>query len=101
MRTFVPATVLGLQNLVRWSKENNVRLRCSGYRHSWSSIFPEDNQFLVSLLDIHEVTRIPDPLAIGSSAQANGNELMGIDIHENPSFSPGEQCVRVGASVTN
>lgn len=99
--TFVPTTVLGLQNLVKWSKANNFRVRCSGYRHSWSSTFSEDNQILVSLLDLHEVTRIPDPLAIGSTAKADGNELMSIDILDNPSFSPGKQCVRVGAAITN
>lgn len=39
---------------------------------------------LVSLLNIQEGTRLPDPLAIGSTAQANGNELMRIDMLETP-----------------
>lgn len=100
--TFVPSTVLGLQNLVKFTKENGLRVRCSGYRHSWSPIFSADNEILVSLLDLDEVNTIPDSLAIGPDAQPNGNELMGIDILQKPSFiSSGKDCVRVGAAVTN
>lgn len=100
--TFVPTTVLGLQNLVKYAKENKLRVRCSGFRHSWSSIFSADNEILVSLLDLKEVTRIPNPLAIGPDAKPNGNELMSIDILEKPAFvSSGKNCVRVGAAVTN
>ena len=99
--TFVPTTVLGVQNLVKYTKANNLRVRCSGYRHSWSNTFSEDREILVSLLDLHEVTRIPDPLAIGPDAKSSGNELMSIDILDKPSFSPNKRCVRVGVAVTN
>ena len=100
--TFVPSTVLGLQNLVKFTKEKGLRVRCGGYRHSWSSIFSADNEILVSLLDLEEVNTIPDSLAIGPDAEPNGNELMSIDILEKPSFlKSGKNCVRVGAAVTN
>lgn len=100
--TFVPSTVLGLQNLVKFTKEKGLRVRCAGYRHSWSPIFSADNQILVSLLDLDEVNTIPDSLAIGPDAVPNGNELMSIDILEKPSFLPsGKNAVRVGAAVTN
>jgi FAD/FMN-containing dehydrogenase len=100
--TFVPSTVLGLQNLVKFTKQNGLRVRCSGYRHSWSPIFSSDNEILVSLLDLEEVTTVPDSLAIGPDAEPNGNELMSIDILEKPAFlSSGKNCVRVGAAVTN
>lgn len=45
---------------------------------------------------------MPNPLAIGPTQEANGNELMSIDILRKPSFSTsGKDCVRVGAAVTN
>lgn len=100
--TFVPTTVLGLQNLIKYAKANNFRVRCSGYRHSWSSTFSANNEILVSLLDLAQVNTTPDPLAIAADAPANGNELMSIDILEKPAFlSSGKNVVRVGAAVTN
>ena len=100
--TFVPTKTLGLQNLVKYAKEHGFRVRCAGYRHSWSDTFSEDNEILVSLLGLKEVNNIPNPLATGPTHNANGNELMSIDILEKPSFSTsGKDCVRVGAAVTN
>lgn len=100
--TFVPTTVLGLQNLIKYAKANNFRVRCSGYRHSWSATFSANNEILVSLLDLAQVNTIPDPLAIAADAPTNGNELMSIDILEKPAFlSSGKNVVRVGAAVTN
>lgn len=100
--TFVPTTVWGLQNLIKYAKANNFRVRCSGYRHSWSSTFSANNEILVSLLDLAQVNTTPDPLAIAADAPANGNELMSIDILEKPAFlSSGKNVVRVGAAVTN
>ena len=100
--TFVPTKILGLQNLVEYAKENNFRVRCSGYRHSWTDTFSADNEIFVSLLGLKEVNSIPNPLAIGPTHAANGNELMSIDILPKPSFSAsGKDCVRVGAAVTN
>lgn len=100
--TFVPTTVLGLQNLIKYAKTNNFRVRCSGYRHSWSPTFSADNEILVSLLDLAHVNKIPDPLAIAADAAVDGNELMSIDILEKPAFlSSGKNVVRVGAAVTN
>lgn len=100
--TLVPTTVLGLQNVVKYAKSNNFRVRCSGYRHSWSTTFSADKEILVSLLDLKEVTNIPDPLAIGPNVTLNGNELKSIDILEKPAFlSSGKDIVRVGAAVTN
>lgn len=100
--TFVPTTVLGLQNLVKYAKANNLRVRCGGYRHSWSSTFSEDDEIFVSLLDLAQVNNIPDPLAIGPDAVSAGNQLMSIDILEKPTFlSSGKNIVRVGSAVTN
>ena len=100
--TFVPTKTLGLQNLVKYAKDNNLRVRCGGYRHCWSDTFSADEEILVSLLGLEEVNSIPNPLAIGPTHKPNGNELMSIDILEKPFFSTsGKDCVRVGVAVTN
>lgn len=100
--TFVPTTVLGLQNVVKYAKANNFRVRCSGYRHSWSTTFSADNEILISLLDLKEVTTTPDPLPIGPDATPDENELKRIDILKKPAFlSSGKDIVRVGVAVTN
>lgn len=100
--TFVPTTVLGLQNVVKYAKANNFRVRCSGYRHSWSTTFSADNEILISLLDLKEVTTTPDPLAIGPDVISSGNELKSINILKKPTFlSSGKDIVRVGVAVTN
>lgn len=100
--TFVPTSVLGLQNVLKFAKANNFRVRCSGYRHSWSTTFSADNEILISLLDLEEVTTTPDPLAISPDVTPIGNELKSIDILNKPAFlSSGKDIVRVGAAVTN
>ena len=87
---------------MKYAKENNFRVRCAGYRHSWSDTFSADNEILVSLLSLKEVETIPNPLAIEGNHEANGNELMSIDVLHKPAFSTsGKDCVRVGAAVTN
>jgi hypothetical protein len=102
--TFVPKTVLGLQNLVKWAKANNKRVRCSGYRHSWSSTFSQDDQILVSLLNLEEVTRLPDPMSIRPEYIDPENELKTITLAAPPGVtasSADKALVRVGVSVTN
>lgn len=96
--------MLGLQNLVKWAKANDLRVRCSGYRHSWSSTFSEDKQVLVSLLNLEQVTTIPDIMSIEPEHIDPENELTMIQL-----AAPGgvqavgekKALVRVGVSVTN
>lgn len=102
--TFVPKTVLGLQNLVKWAKIESFRVRCSGYRHSWSSTFSEDKQVLVSLLNLEQVTRLPDPMSIKPEKIDPENELKSIQLAAPPganASSADNALVRVGVSVTN
>ena len=100
--TFVPTTVLGLSNLVKYCKDKQLRVRCGGYRHSWSPTFSENGQVLVSLIDLKTVNEIPNPLALGVESGVIDNELASIDKLEAPSFNAsGKDCVRVGAAVTN
>lgn len=102
--TFVPKTVLGLQNLVKWAKQEGYRVRCAGYRHSWSPIFSGDKQVLVSLLNLEQVTRLPDPMSIKTEEIDPDNELKSIQLAAPPGVaasSADKALVRVGVSVTN
>jgi hypothetical protein len=101
--TFVPTKVLGLQNLVVYAREKNLRVRCAGYRHSWSPTFSANGQILVSLLNLKQVTEIPDASDLGPSmANVAGNELKSIQlVPEGLSADHTKQLVRVGVSITN
>jgi len=101
--TFVPKTVLGLSNLVLYAKVHNFRVRVGGYRHSWSSSFSEDREILVSMLNLEEVTKIPDPMSIEEESIDPTNELKTIQVLETVKGSDGAEqaLVNVGAAVTN
>lgn len=102
--TFIPKTVLGLQNLVKWAQSNDYRVRCAGYRHSWSSTFSQDKQILVSLLSLEEVTKLPDPMSIEPEYIDPENELKTITFTAPPGVMASgadKTLVRVGVSVTN
>ncbi|KAF2495420.1 hypothetical protein BU16DRAFT_510261 [Lophium mytilinum] len=99
--TFLPQTVLGVQNVVRFAKSKNFRVRCAGYRHSWSDSFSEDHQVLVSLVNLETVTTLPDPMSIigGEYNAATAPELKTIELKGET--SPGKRLCRIGVSVTN
>jgi hypothetical protein len=92
-----------LQNLVLYAREQNLRVRCAGYRHSWSHSFSANGEILVSLLNLKQVTEVPDATELGPSmANVAGNELKSIElVSEHPSRDRSKQLVRVGVSVTS
>ncbi|KAK8066224.1 hypothetical protein PG997_012971 [Apiospora hydei] len=102
--TFVPTTVLGVQNLVRWAASNNLLVRCAGYRHSWSPIFSQDNNVLVSFVGLTQVTSMPDPMSLEpgdfTGAMVPGmSEFKTIELKEQ--LGPKKRLCRIGAGVTN
>ncbi|KAJ6118506.1 hypothetical protein N7471_013126 [Penicillium samsonianum] len=99
--TCVPTTVYGVQQIVRYAKQHDLRVRCGGYRHSWSNIFSQDNEIFISLLDLHQATKIPDIISIlpGQFNASNGNQLRTIELKEQN--NEGKRLCRVGVSVTN
>jgi hypothetical protein len=101
--TFVPTKVLGLQNLVLYAREQNLRVRCAGYRHSWSPSFSANGEILVSLLNLKQVTEIPDASDLGPSmANVPGNELKTIELVPGSlSEDHSKHLARIGVSVTN
>ncbi|KAJ7203893.1 hypothetical protein GGX14DRAFT_648169 [Mycena pura] len=99
--TFVPTTVLGIQNLVRYASAHNLRVRCSGFRHSWSPIFSQSSEILISFVDLTEVTTLPDPMSLlpGDYTGTNVPELKTIELKEQTSSTKRLCCI--GAAVTN
>ncbi|KAL7266367.1 hypothetical protein RUND412_011088 [Rhizina undulata] len=102
--TFVPTTVLGLQNLMVFAIANNKRVRAAGYRHTWSSMFSEDDQIFVSMLNVKTATFVPDPSSlIPNSADNASNEFKQIELatEDIAGYEGKKRLARVGASVTN
>ncbi|QSZ35357.1 hypothetical protein DSL72_008227 [Monilinia vaccinii-corymbosi] len=114
--TFVPTTVLGLANLVKWAKVEGYRVRCSGYRHSWSDTFSQEKQVLVSMLNLESVEKIPDVMSITEQKGAvdlNGYEVVDANELKSIELDPkieglrltgeeqGKMFCRVGAAVTD
>ncbi|KAK6984829.1 putative fad-binding type 2 protein [Favolaschia claudopus] len=118
--TFVPTTVLGIQNIVRFAIANDLRVRCAGYRHSWSSIFSsssssteEDNDknkkrnntILISFVNLTEVTTLPDPMSLPHSfSSSHPNELQTIELlplTAHPTSRPESRLCRIGAATTS
>lgn len=100
--TFLPTTVHGVQNVVQFAIKNNFRVRCAGYRHSWSSIFSQDNEVFISFVNLHTVTTLPDPMSIipGEYNSATVPELKTIDLKEETVPGKKRLC-RIGVAVTN
>ena len=98
--TFVPTTKGGICNLVKWAKSKSLKVRASGFRHSWSNITVDNNhQVLVSLLPIKQVETIPTfDLSIDPK-----NELQGIELLKETVEEDGVQkrLCKIGAGTTN
>lgn len=74
--TFIPTSKVGVCSIVKWAKAKGLRVRASGYRHSWSDLFSEDGQVLISTLPLNVVEDLP---AMHPGIDPN-NELQGIEI---------------------
>ncbi|THY73413.1 hypothetical protein D6C86_07800, partial [Aureobasidium pullulans] len=100
--TFVPSTVLGLQNLIKAYPHR--RIRCSGYRHTRSDFFAEDGDILVSFVSLHYVASVlPEMISMFSDrineAELSG-ELRSVQTFPPRAGQPDTQRVRVGVAVT-
>ena len=83
---------------MQYAIKHNLRVRCAGYRHSYVPIFSEDGQILVSMLNLEEVTTLPDPLVILPNSPANAyNDFKTIDVVRETN---GKAWVRIGTAVT-
>ncbi|KAK2606833.1 hypothetical protein N8I77_005558 [Diaporthe amygdali] len=99
--TCVPTTSYGIQQVVRYAKTNSMNVRASGYRHSWSPIFGNQGQILISTLDLHQATVLPNIVSMpGSEVLDCPTELNAITFQGTPEARR-NRLVRVGTAVTN
>ncbi|MDA8454949.1 hypothetical protein M4R22_09255 [Acidovorax sp. GBBC 3334] len=96
--TCFPKTRAGVQAIVQWAAANGRSVRCAGYRHTWTSLYAEDGEVLVSLLPLSVATQLPaseppiDPT----------NELQGIAITGYVQDQGMRKALcRIGAATTN
>lgn len=71
---FYPKTKQGVANIVKLAKHLKKRVRVSGFKHSWSQQFSEDDQILISMLPRKE----SDDLPVEYPLLNNNDELRGI-----------------------
>lgn len=96
--TFVPRTRVGVANIVKLAAAQGRRVRASGYRHTWESMFSADGDYLVSLLPLNVVEDLP---ATEPGIDPN-NELQGITFVNTVLDGGVEKAVfRIGAATTN
>ncbi|RFN54297.1 putative xylitol oxidase [Fusarium flagelliforme] len=98
--TCIPSTTADIQSIVRYAKDNNMSVRCSGYRHSWSPIFGKDGQILISMLDLKTATSLPNIESL-PLPQSSPTELQQIGFASGKPRVSGNKLVRVGCAVTN
>ncbi len=93
--TFVPKTKEGICNIVRWARANGKRVRGAGYRHTWGTLYSEDNQVLISALPLNIVNHLPaaEP-AIDPTNELQGIQLVG-------TTPQGKALCKIGAGTTN
>lgn len=99
--TFEPTSRTGVQNIVMWARKHNKRVRGCGYRHTWSDMYSEKDQVLVSMI----------PVSIGTDHQVlahdditwNEDDLEGIKIVKVVTGEHGHRVAhcKIGASTTN
>ncbi|KAI5839635.1 hypothetical protein DFP73DRAFT_205107 [Morchella snyderi] len=100
--TCIPSKVTELQEIVKMSRVQGKRARVAGFRHTWSNMYSDTGDILVSLLDLD--------IAMGSSGVITADAIDGKKTDFNqieipPTFAASSDCdkilVRVGAAVSN
>lgn len=96
---FFPKTILGIQNLIKWSKENNKRIRISGYRHSSSPMFCDKDDILISTVELDIATQLPAKYPKMNPE----NELQGIQLIGEPYEVNGKKKIlcKLGPATCN
>jgi hypothetical protein len=72
--------VVGVQNIIIWAAKCKKRVRVSGYRHSWSSLFSDDDQILICTLSLRKSNVIPAFSQINEPTLDPDNELECIEL---------------------
>lgn len=96
--TCFPRSKVAIQNIVRYAKTHEKKVRVSGYRHTWGNLYSADEQILISSLSLSVATHLPakhPPLDPTSDLQSI--EMVGT-IKENGET---KGLCKIGAATTN
>ncbi|KAI8808519.1 hypothetical protein BJ742DRAFT_283256 [Cladochytrium replicatum] len=91
---FFPKSVKGVQEIVKWSKMQNLRVRCAGYRHTWADFFADNDQVLISFVEPFNL----GPPTFHAKREYPENEFHVVE-PQFEKYQPG--CFKIGAGVTN
>ncbi len=103
MLVFYPETISQVQNIVQFCIDNQLRIRVSGYRHSFGPVFAESGHVLISMLPEHTASTLPHKeLPNPSPEELPNDSLLKVRVQDNSldRYDP-HFLVTVGPSVTN
>lgn len=96
--TCFPHSKIGVCNIVKWAISQGKRVRAAGYRHSWSDIFSNDGEVLISMLSLEVATILP---AVHPPIDPR-NELQGIQVVGNILENGTTKALcKIGAATSN
>lgn len=96
---FIPKTIEGICNVVKWANEQNFKIRVGGYRHTWNPVYPDNGQILISLLGLDYINSDASSSSVCDNTGA-GKELKHIEFVPGCTESNKIFC-KVGGAVTN
>lgn len=96
--TFIPRSVQGVCNIVKWAKAQQLPVRAAGYRHTWTNLYSENGSVLISMLPLDIAEDLPAQHPdIDPSSDLQGVRLVGT-VEEN---GVSKALCRIGASTSN
>jgi len=95
---FYPRTIEGISNIVTWAKKIGKTVRVSAYKHSWSHLFSDNNQILISLIDNNEVSIPAKHKLLDHSNPFQSIELVGNEFKEDGKI---KHLCKIGSATTN
>lgn len=101
-KIFFPKSVADVQHVIQYGKSVGKRVRACGMRHSWTSLFSEDNQILVSLLPLSvtdTLTHVREKTNMHDRLDDFSSDLSFIELKE--LVGNNQAAVRVGSATTN
>ncbi|KIW83347.1 hypothetical protein Z517_02592 [Fonsecaea pedrosoi CBS 271.37] len=113
--TCVPNTAQDVCDIIKFAKKQNMGVRASGFRHSWSPVFGRSNKkgsenngdILISTLGLIDASILPNltslPTDIFQPRAKDLNSIVVVDYTyvRGPQLTGGKKYVRVGTSTTN
>lgn len=96
---FYPRTIEGISHIITWAKKIGKTVRVAAYRHSWSHLFSDNDQVLISLLDKNEAELLPaQHKLLDHSNPFQSIELVGKEFKEDGKI---KHLCKIGPATTN